>query len=525
MDSKPVKIVKKNPSVFQSESIESVVTRLEKQIQDLYCSDKIPWVVGYSGGKDSTATLQLVWNAIKQLPEKKRTKEVYIISTDTLVENPVVAMWVTASLEKMKQEAERQNLPFFPNRLTPETNNSFWVNLIGRGYPAPRPKFRWCTERLKINPANTFVLDIVSKHTEAIMVLGTRKAESNARKKVMDKYEKGSTREFLSKNANPQFERVWIYSPIGDWINDDVWEYLVTIDNPWGYDNHQLLDMYRGATEDNECPLVVDTSTQSCGDSRFGCFVCTLVDQDKSMSAMIKNDDEKKWMTPLANFRNQFLNTNDRHNREFKRRNGAITLMSDSHTGEDKLVPGPYKQSYRKVLLTELLKAQEHVRASGVKGTNDFVIIHDEELQAIREIWVKERYETEDLVPQIYEKVTNRSYPYPKINENFAFSAEDLALLNQNNSDSEAIDNIHYQLTRNLLNIEKEFSSTKRRTGIYEKLEKEIIKGAFETADEALSYAVKKQSIKESAADYDAIPIKYINKTDASDEDPEEVII
>ena len=86
MDSKPVKIVKKNPSVFQSESIESVVTRLEKQIQDFYCSDKIPWVVGYSGGKDSTATLQLVWNAIKQLPEKKRTKEVYIISTDTLVE-------------------------------------------------------------------------------------------------------------------------------------------------------------------------------------------------------------------------------------------------------------------------------------------------------------------------------------------------------------------------------------------------------------------------------------------------------
>lgn len=521
MESKPIKIVKKNPSVFQTEALEDVVARLEKQIQDLYCSDKIPWVVGYSGGKDSTATLQLVWNAVKNLPKEKRTKEVYVISTDTLVENPVVAMWVTASLDKMKKEAEKQKLPFFPNRLTPENDNSFWVNLIGRGYPAPRPKFRWCTERLKINPANKFILDIVSKNTEAIMVLGTRKAESQARKKVMENHEAGSTRDLLSKNANAQFERVWIYAPIGDWINDDVWEYLVTIDNPWGYDNHQLLDMYRGATEDNECPLVVDTSTPSCGDSRFGCFVCTLVDQDKSMSAMIKNDQEKKWMTPLANFRNKYLNINDHEHRDFRRRNGSLTIMYNNQSERaDKLVPGPYKQSYRKILLAELLKAQEHVRASGVKGTEEFVIIHDDELQAIREIWVQERNETEDFVPEIYEKVTNRSYPYPKINENIAFSADDLALLLNSDKEDEAIDDIHYQLTRNLLNIEKEFSRSKRRTGIYEKIESEIIKGAFETADEALEYALKRKGIKDSnKTDRDLMEIEYIQSSSESDDD------
>ena len=233
MKDKTIKIVeKKNPSVFEEAGVEPVVEKLEKQIRELYCSDKVPWVVGYSGGKDSTATLQLVWNAIKKLPKEKRNKDVFIISTDTLVENPVVAMWVTASLEKMKEEAEKQNLPFYPNRLIPEINESFWVNLIGRGYPAPRPKFRWCTERLKISPANKFILDIINKNSEAIMVLGTRKAESQARKKVMETHAKGSTRDLLNKNPNPQFERVWIYSPIGDWINDDVWEYLVTIDNP-----------------------------------------------------------------------------------------------------------------------------------------------------------------------------------------------------------------------------------------------------------------------------------------------------
>ena len=58
--------------------------------------------------------------------------------------------------------------------------------------------------------------------------------------------------------------------------------------------------MYQGATSGGECPLVVDTSTPSCGTSRFGCWVCTLVDQDRSMEAMIANDEEKVWMTPLV---------------------------------------------------------------------------------------------------------------------------------------------------------------------------------------------------------------------------------
>ena len=517
MESKPIEIVKKKkPSVFEIEDFNVVVDKLEKQIQELYCEDKIPWVVGYSGGKDSTATLQLVWNAVKHLPKEKLHKEIYVISTDTLVENPAVAMWVTSSLEKMRIEAEKQNLPIIPNRLTPEVNDSFWVNLIGRGYPAPRPKFRWCTERLKISPANKFVLDVVNKNSEAIMVLGTRKAESQARKKVMENYESQSTRDFLSRNSNPQFERVWIYPPIVDWSNDDVWEYLITIDNPWGFDNDQLMEMYRSGTEDNECPLVVDTSTPSCGDSRFGCFVCTLVDQDKSMNAMIKNDDEKKWMTPLADFRNKFLSKEDRKYREFKRRNGAIMLINNS-VEQKKLIPGPYKQSYRKILLTELLKAQEKVRASGVEGTDDFTVISDEELQAIRAIWVQERHETEDFVPQIYEEATQRKYPFSKINENLAFSRDDFSLLETMLTNS--VDDVHYQLTRNLLNIEKEFSSYTRRTGIFEKLEDELRKGIFETEEEALDYAIKKQSLKDQGQSIkEDINIEFIDSDDADEE-------
>ena len=104
-------------------------------IQEVYLSDKAPWICGYSGGKDSSATLQLVWSALDRLPEEQRQKPVHVISTDTLVESPVVALWATKSLERMRQAAKDARLPILPHRLVPETANTFWVNLIGRGYP------------------------------------------------------------------------------------------------------------------------------------------------------------------------------------------------------------------------------------------------------------------------------------------------------------------------------------------------------------------------------------------------------
>ena len=163
------------------DDIEQEVARLKAIITELYQSDSMPWIIGYSGGKDSTTCVQLVWMAISELPEEKRSKPVHVISTDTLVENPVVAAWVSKSLEKMEKTAIENKLPIFPHRLTPELKNRFWVNLIGRGYPAPRPKFRWCTERLKILTATSFLQNLSETNGEAILVLGTRKAESHAR--------------------------------------------------------------------------------------------------------------------------------------------------------------------------------------------------------------------------------------------------------------------------------------------------------------------------------------------------------
>ncbi len=185
------------------------------EIQDLFRSDSMPWIVGYSGGKDSTASLQLVWNALLGLPPEERTKAVYVISTDTLVENPVIAAWVQTSLLRIDVAAKQQGLNIKAERLTPALGNRFWVNLIGKGYPAPRPKFRWCTDRLKISTSTEFIQKLSESQGEAILVLGQRRGESQARDKVMDQY-KGSTRDRLSKNKDPKLSRVWVYPPIVD---------------------------------------------------------------------------------------------------------------------------------------------------------------------------------------------------------------------------------------------------------------------------------------------------------------------
>ncbi len=389
-----------------------IIKEILEEIQVLYASDDMPWIVGYSGGKDSSATLQLVWMAIQSMPHDRRTKPIHVISTDTLVENPVVARWAEKSLERMREQADAQGLPIQPHRLTPDPTNTFWVNLIGRGYAAPRQKFRWCTERLKIDPSNKFITETTDTSGGSILVLGTRKAESVVRRKRMEKLEAERVRERLSPNAALGGNAL-VYSPIEDWTSDDVWLFLSQVKNPWGWDNHMLRAMYRAASDDNECPLVVDTSTPSCGNSRFGCWVCTLVEEDKSMTAMIQNEDEHEWMAPLLDLRNRLdfrKNENgDRHLRDFRRMQGHVTLMANG----TKVVPGPYLQHARAEWLRLLLRAQTEIRKDGPDHVRDIELITQQELETIRRIWMVDKREVEDLLPKIYEEETGQKFVDP----------------------------------------------------------------------------------------------------------------
>jgi len=479
------------PSAFADRGLKGSINALIEEIQSLYVADDIPWIVGYSGGKDSTAVLSLVWNAIEGLPENQRHKEVSVISTDTLVENPIVAGWVSQSLEKMRQAAVERNLPIVPNRLTPEVKDTFWVNLVGRGYPAPRPKFRWCTERLKIRPANTFIKNKVRASGQTIVVLGTRKAESASRAARMERLEAERIRERLAPNDS--LPNSMVFSPIEDWSNDDVWLFLMQVQNPWGYDNKMLLNMYRGASADNECPLVVDTSTPSCGDSRFGCWVCTMVEQDKSMSAMIQNDQEKEWMRPLLELRNELDIPDDKHLRDFRRIDGRVQLFYDG------TVPGPYTKESRENWLRKLLTAQEWVRANGPEEVANIELITMEELHEIRRIWVTDKNEIEDTLPAIYKSVTGEDFP--GVVNHFNATAELLESLNNVCGD----DALHYELIRDLIATEKTYATMVRRHGLIDALGKSLRRSFYSDRDDAIEHAREKASVLGDDIDSDEL--------------------
>lgn len=254
--------------------------------------------------------------------------------------------------------------------------------------------------------------------------------------------------------------------------------------------------MYAGASADGECPLVVDTSTPSCGDSRFGCWVCTLVEQDKSMSAMIHNSEEKEWMLPLLKLRNKLdfrmmgdgdQEASDRHLRDFRRMNGAIQLMDDGRP-----IPGPYLQSAREDWLRELLKAQTWIRHHGPEDVRGIELITLEELQEIRRIWVVEKHELEDLLPRIYAEETRETYPGPRLDDSMELHAEDLTLLRETCGE----DPLHYELTRELLGLTRQHRNDQKRSGHYERIEKAFGKHYYDGAEDALSHAHKKAAVR-----------------------------
>ena len=448
-------MVLQEPSVFDTRTL----TEIYEEIRQVYLSDNRPWIIGYSGGKDSTTALQLIWYALAELPPQKRNKQVYVIASDTLVETPVIVDYIDSTLRKITSVAPTQAMPFSAAKVHPAVTETFWVNLIGRGYPAPQQQFRWCTNRMKIRPADRFIKEKVSEHGEVIVVLGVRKSESMTRAQVMSLHQiKGS---LLSRHT--RFSGAFVYTPIRDFNLDDVWSYLLQAPSPWGGTNRDLVALYRTANS-GECPLVVDDTTPSCGNSRFGCWVCTVVSQDKTMEALI--DAGEEWMEPLLEIRNLLASTQNPTvkplYREYKRRAGTVSF-NRNHDG--RIVPGPYKLGFCKEVLKKLLQAQLEVRKHGPDP--DVQLISPEELEEIRRIWRTERGDWEDSVPGIYRDTVQTDLPWIR-DDIGPFGPVELALLRRISSGRQ----IPPMLLIKLISAELSAQGMSRRSSIYSSIEK-----------------------------------------------------
>lgn len=410
-----------------------------------------PWIIGFSGGKDSTVLLTLTWLAMRQLQNKGKelTRNVYVVCNDTMVENPVIEEYVLKVLKKINEAVVEQNLPIKVFKTLPELEDSFWCLVIGKGYPVPNNAFRFCTEKMKIKPTSTFIEDKVASDGEAIVLIGTRRDESAQRARSIEKHEIKGHR--LSKH--PLNPNTYTYAPIKDLMLEEIWWIIQMIPSPWGFDNNILFNIYKDASADDyECPTMMTSTKQpSCGQSRFGCWVCTVVVEDKSMTALINNG--VKWMKPLLDFRNRLVeNRNKSEYRRDRRRNNQRAVDDTGHN------QGNYTIEYRQQILKELLEVQKSTQ----QHRGSIELITQQELIAIQILWYRDGYFT-PTVNDIY----NNVYGYDIPNDQIPL---DERILLEKSCKEES----HYQLIQELLALQKSKNLMMRKYGLQNDIEHQL---------------------------------------------------
>ncbi|QYK60763.1 DNA phosphorothioation system sulfurtransferase DndC [Paenibacillus sp. S25] len=472
-------------------------------VKEVYLADERPWVVGFSGGKDSTAVVQLVFQALSELDSSSLSKKVYVISSDTQVETPLIINKITRTLGRIQSRALELGLPIETQKVRPKVEQTFWASIIGKGYPTPRQKFRWCTDRLKIDPANRFIIDKVDQFGEVIMLLGVRDSESSTRAAVMQSH----TIEGKKLMRHSTLRNAFVFAPIRAFNLDDVWEFLLQYESPWGDDNNELLQLYQDSS--SECPLVVDKevkeSAGSCGNSRFGCWTCTVVNEDKALSGFINSGVD--WLRPLYEFRNFLVEIReDRTQRQKHRMNGEVYLTSnldgisdiESHpkiykseikqyiennninlaTVEDldvividddgsnkRFGVGPFTLNAREEILRRLLRTQKAVRKL---HDPNIELITIEELKAIRKYW-HDDLQWEDRLPQIVKDETG---------EDFDWQHDDRPVFKEDQlTDLETLcqeEGVNLSLLKQLISVEKDYSGVKVRRGLFQSFDKTL---------------------------------------------------
>ncbi|MCB1753249.1 MAG: DNA phosphorothioation system sulfurtransferase DndC [Gammaproteobacteria bacterium] len=372
----------------------------KKALKESYLADGRPWVVAYSGGKDSTLVLQLVYEVLVELG-REAVKPVYIVSSDTQVEAPNIVDYIGTVLKAVLADARKRKIPLTYEIVRPIISETFWSKLIGRGYPPPTRWFRWCTTNMKIKPSRRAIDKITAEHGSVILLLGSRTAESSQRRKGME----SRVKNFRNLNAHHEIPNSFVLAPIASWSDDEVWDYLFSNNPaPWNHTHDQMIGLYRQAVG-GECPVVMDLSTPSCGGGRFGCWTCTVVKMDKSMEGFIQTGDE--WMQPLADFRTWLKEYRERPDVRMERRR-------DGTEG-----PGPFTPAARKEVLARLF---EQECAVGIQ------LISDDEIIFIQSAWSSE-FDLNDsaiAVAAKYGRSVQRGTPMP-LNDNEQSLLEDIA--------------------------------------------------------------------------------------------------
>lgn len=269
------------------------------------------WIVTYSGGKDSTALVVLSLYMKSIHPDI----ELNITYSDTMMEIPQMSTVAYSFLYAIKNHYSAHVKVVYP-----EIEDTYWVRLIGRGYPPPGPRFRWCTPKIKIKPSRKLHQD------NGLFITGLRIGESQQR----DIRLKNSC---FNGGANECGSDIWVNqkgidvaAPIIHWSSEEVWYFL----------------MLPGRKVVPETQLVIDLYGNTA--MRFGCWMCTVVMKDKTMIALSNSGDLK--VKALLDFREWLLVEKEKPENRYYRKDGR---------------KGRLQRMFRYEILTRLLMLQEQL--------------------------------------------------------------------------------------------------------------------------------------------------------------------
>ena len=389
---------------MKSEDKFKVFEDIIEEMTYVYKHDNRPWLIGYSGGKDSSLLVSLVVEVVMRLPEYERNKKIFIVTSDTGVENPIVKNYMHTSSKKINEFSQKINANIQADIIYPDVMQSYWNLVIGLGYPTPEPPgFRWCTERLKIIPMNKYTNEIIEKYGQIVLLLGVRKAESLARMRSI------SSREIEGKILTPHSDinGAYVYNPLTEIKNELVWEYLLRNNgvSSWGVDMKYLFNLYQGENLGEEQSVIGEVDKDKIpitGNSRFGCWCCTIVKEDKSLQNFINHGSSE--LIPLRDFRNWLVSIRqDPEFRDNKRRNGKVYQKGNGEYGF-----GPFKMSARQEILRRLLMVEKET---------GFELITQDELKMIDTVWDSEGDLTRRKLVDIYYEVFGERLPWDEYKE------------------------------------------------------------------------------------------------------------
>lgn len=307
------------------------------------------WIVTFSGGKDSTTTLVIALETA--LICAKQIQRIDIVYSDTMIEIPIIQQFALDFLKNLQSFDRIAALPIHCHVVYPAIKERFWVCLLGKGYPPPHQRFRWCTRRLKIEPVEDALKSFI-RPGKTLILTGVRFSESRDRNARL--------RQSCSRGGECG-QGVWFeYSsrlqaaymaPIVEWNECDVWDFLQFHAPTLGYSTDHIEErVYNGR------------------ETRFGCWMCTVVRQDRTMEK-ITSLPEWSYLRPLLDFRQRVKD---------------LTSCPESRVTRLDGKPGKLTLATRRQLLEELLEVQKRV---------GMTLIFHEEIEAIKQLWSDEKYQ------------------------------------------------------------------------------------------------------------------------------------